>query len=110
MGPFREIQYPNFVQSPIRLGPKDGGSKTRLIFNLSHDFPREGLKNARNSINFFTPKELCSVKYNNMDHVIQTLLELRKQFLEGRWNEILVEYGDLESDLDVMEASNTVLL
>ena len=39
-GPFKEISYHNFVQSPIGLVPK-AGNKTRLIFHLSYDFKME---------------------------------------------------------------------
>ena len=39
VGPFKEIPYSiNYIQSPIRLVPKDGGKKTRLIFHLSYKF------------------------------------------------------------------------
>ena len=36
-GPFDEIPYKNFIQSPIGLVPK-AGNKTRLIFHLSYEF------------------------------------------------------------------------
>ena len=35
-GPFREIPFDNFIQSPIGLVPKDN-DQTRLIFHLSYD-------------------------------------------------------------------------
>ena len=65
-GPFEEgqIPYTNFVQSPIGLVPKAGG-KTRLIFHLSYKF-----KNGNLSVNDGTPDHLCSVKYNDIDHVV----------------------------------------
>ena len=66
-GPFEEICFDTFVQSPIGLVPKDGGKKTRFIFHLSYDFPVSGF----GSINSFIPKELCSVKYNDLDTAIQ---------------------------------------
>ena len=37
-GPFNEIPFKNFIQSPIGLVPKKGKSKTRLTFHLSYDF------------------------------------------------------------------------
>ena len=39
-GPFDEIPYENYIQSPIGLVPKDGldSGKTQLIFHLSYDF------------------------------------------------------------------------
>ena len=36
-GPFNEIPFCNFVQSPVGLVPKANG-QTRLIFHLSYDF------------------------------------------------------------------------
>ena len=67
-GPFEEIPFDTFVQSPIGLVPKDGGKKTHLIFHLSYDFTGSG---GFGSINSFIPKELCSVKYNDLDSAIQ---------------------------------------
>ena len=60
-GPFEEIPYQNFIQSPIGLVPKAGG-KTRLIFHLSYQF-----RSKNGSLNENTPKEWCSVKYNDID-------------------------------------------
>ena len=34
-GPFDQVPYQNFIQSPIGLVPKDKGTKSRLIFHLS---------------------------------------------------------------------------
>ena len=33
-GPFTEVPFDNFIQSPIGLVPKDSGRQTRLIFHL----------------------------------------------------------------------------
>ena len=60
-------------QSPIGLVPK-AGNKMRLIFHLLYDFP-DGSK----SINHHTPEELCSVKYNDLDHAIKGCLKLLKK-------------------------------
>ena len=35
-GLFKEIPYKYYIQSPIGLVEKDGGSDCRLIFHLSH--------------------------------------------------------------------------
>ena len=67
-GPFTEIPFTYYVQSPIRLVPK-AGDQTRLIFHLSYKF-----KNGNESINFHTPKEKCSVHYNDVDHAINNCL------------------------------------
>ena len=55
-GPFDEIPFQNYIQSPIGLVPKTGG-KMRLIFHLSYQFgPNE------QSVNHHTPKEkFCKV-------------------------------------------------
>ena len=37
-GPFEEIPFENYIQSPIELVPKSG-NRTRLIFHLSYEFP-----------------------------------------------------------------------
>ena len=73
-GPFKfgELPFKNYVQSPIGLVPKTG-NKTRLIFHLSYQF-----KNGNPSINQCTPKELSSVKYNDLDKAIKDCLELIK--------------------------------
>ena len=69
-GPYHEIPYPNYIQSPIGLVPKSGG-KTRLIFHLSFDFPGQpgGM-----SLNYHTPKSICTVKYNDLDIAVLSCL------------------------------------
>ena len=68
-GPFREIPFKIYIQSPIGLVPKDGGKKTRLIFHLSH--PRgEGL-----SVNENTPEELSRVKYPDFDEAVRLCIK-----------------------------------
>ena len=76
-GPFNEIPFKNYVQSPIGLVPKDGGLKTRLIFHLSHKF-----KNGNESINFWTPTEKCKVKYFDLDDAVANALHLKSQGAE----------------------------
>ena len=39
-GPYEQPPFKDFIQSPVGLVPKDGGSDTRLIFHLS--YPRSG--------------------------------------------------------------------
>ena len=65
-GPFDEIPFDEYIQSPIGLVPK-AGNKTHLIFHLSYDFKDSGNR----SVNTCTPKELYSVKYNDIDCAIQ---------------------------------------
>ena len=65
-GPLDKIPFKNFIQSLIGLVMKQNGDK-RLIFHLS---------NARKtSLNAYTLKELCSVKYRDLDHAIRLCLQ-----------------------------------
>ena len=64
----------NYVQSPIGLVPKAGG-KTQLIFHLSYDFGTEA-EIEKKSINFHMPKNLCTVKYNDLDCTVKQCLQL----------------------------------
>ena len=73
-GPFEEVPFDNFMQSPIGLVPK-AENKTRQIFHLSYNF-----KNGNKSLNFHTPKEKYSVKYRDLDHAIKTALKIKKKF------------------------------
>ena len=67
-GPFEEIPYKYYIQSPIGLVPKDGGKKTRLIFHLS--YPKSG-----ESVNSGIPKGLCTVKYCDLMRLLNYVLE-----------------------------------
>ena len=69
-GPFREIPFTNFTQSPIGLVPKDGGSDVRLIFHLSY------LKGGTTSVNANTPHEECWVTYTDFDEAIRLCMAL----------------------------------
>ena len=64
-GPFEEIPFDNYIQSPIGLVPKDGGKDTRLIFYLS--YPR----GTGTSVNANTPEDICSVNYPDFNDAIQ---------------------------------------
>ena len=71
-GPFEEVPFEHYIQSPIGLVPKDNGKDTRLIFHLS--YPRgRGI-----SVNANTPKELCKVKYPDFNKAIQLCLRQGK--------------------------------
>ena len=85
MPPFRN----SYVQSPIGLVPKDN-TKTRMIFHLSYDFP-----NGNKSINYWTPADWCSVKYNDIDHAVQSSLELLRRM--GTNKIIFYSRSDLSS-------------
>ena len=71
-GPYLKIPFEFFVQSPIGLVPK-AGNQSRLIFHLSYDFKGGGM-----SINHHIRQEFCSVKYRDMDHAVQTCLDILK--------------------------------
>ena len=64
-GPFTEIPFHNYIQSPIGLVPKDNGKDVRLIFYLSHP------KGLGTSVNDGTPDEECSVTYPDFDDAVQ---------------------------------------
>lgn len=77
VGPFDRVQFSDFIQSPIGLVPKaENSGKTRLIFHLSYDF---GEEEQSFSLNFHTPDELCSVKYNDLDTLVKICLETEKE-------------------------------
>ena len=75
-GPFDEIPYEFFIQSPIGLVPK-AGDQMRLIFHLSYDF---GKLECEKSVNYHTPDELCSIRYNDLDHAITNSLHILEEF------------------------------
>ena len=66
-GPFSKPPFKNFIQSPIRLVPK-ANNQTRLIFHLSYNF-----KNGNPSLNALTPKEICTVKYEDLDVAVENV-------------------------------------
>ena len=70
-GPFEEIPFDNYIQSPIGLVPKDKGLKTRIIFHLSH--PRNSEKGV--SINGSTPENLTSVTYPKFDEAVELCIQ-----------------------------------
>ena len=68
-GPFEEIPFKNYIQSPIGLVPKDNRAKTRLIFHLSYP------KDRSTSINANTPRDICRVKYCEFDQAVLRCIE-----------------------------------
>ena len=71
-GPFNKVPVENYIQSPIGLVPKSGG-KTRLIFHLSYKFV-DGIEDV--SLNQGTPRDKCSVKYQDIDAAVECCLHL----------------------------------
>ena len=82
-GPFEEIPFEDYIQSPIRLIPKSGSDQTRLIFHLSYNFTCDGKK----SLNHHTPAEKCSVKYRDIDYAVQNYLDLLEEVLQAEESE-----------------------
>ena len=82
-GPFEEILYKNFIQSPIGLVPKAGGDQTRLNFHLSYNFKTDGL----GSLNSYTPRDKCSVKYRDLDYAVGTYIDLCHEILGEQYSE-----------------------
>ena len=74
-GPYEQIPFENYIQSPIGLVPKVGG-KTRLIFHLSYEFGRKNGEEKLSSVNGSTPRAICLVRYNDLDHAIEGCLRV----------------------------------
>ena len=69
-GPFKKPPFEHFIQSPIGLVPKDNGTKTRLIFHLSH------LRSGKyRSVNAGIPQSKCTVKYPDFQDAIKLCLQ-----------------------------------
>ena len=49
-GPYEQVPYEFFIQSPIGLVPKDQGRKTRLIFHLPYPRCNQTSRQCRNTI------------------------------------------------------------
>ena len=99
-GPFEQIPYANYIQSPIGLVPKAGG-KTRLIFHLSYDFGEQN-----RSLNYYTPDEICKVKYRDLDYAVKTCLKLMKQYVETHEDHPVIFYSktDMQSAFRLVPA------
>lgn len=84
-GPWKEIPYKtNYIQSPITLVPKGPeGKDTRLVFNLSYEFEL-------GSVNQGTPKQRCSVKYEDLDAALKMILDLDR-------GERVIYFGKLDA-------------
>ena len=96
------IPFSNFIQSPIGLVPKAGSEQTRLIFHLSYDFKdKNNPKNSLGSVNHYTPKEKCSVKYRDLEFAVRTYLQLYEEMNDnkGDTDSIHRTYSDSHKDL-----------
>ena len=84
-GPYNleDLPFENLIQSPIGLVPK-ADNKMRLIFHLSYDF-EGGIDIDKKSLNFHTPKDMCSVKYKDLDHAIANCLKLLQNDSQIIW-------------------------
>ena len=93
-GPFEEIPFEYYIQSPIGLVPK-AGNQTRLIFHLSFDFGEEP------SVNACTPEEDCSVKYRDLDYAVKKMLQILKLITDGH---VVIWFGktDLKSAFRIL--------
>ena len=72
-GPYKDIPFEYYIQSPIGLVPKDGGRETRLIFHLSYPRNKE-----KTSVNSNIPAEKCSVKYPDFSEAIRLCMSAGK--------------------------------
>ena len=72
--PFETPPFKYFIQSPIGLVPKDGGTDTRLIFHLS--YPKTVAGNGKStSVNTNIPEKFCKVKYPDFEEAIKLCQE-----------------------------------
>ena len=101
-GPYKQVPFDNFIQSPIGLVPKAGGFQTRLIFHLSYEFP-----NGEKSVNACTPKELCSVTYNDINYAVWNFLVIRETSNEDDKDGgmVFLSKGDIKSAFRVLPLS-----
>ena len=68
VGPFEEIPFDTYIQSPVGLVTKQNGD-LRMVFHLSYDFEDN------KSINHYTPRDLCCVKYKDLDDAVRNCLQ-----------------------------------
>ena len=64
-GPYENIPFDNYIQSPVGLVLKQNND-TRLIFHL--------LRPRNSSLNYYTPKGLCTVKYRDLEDAVRLCL------------------------------------
>ena len=93
-GPFEQIPFENYIQSPIGLVPKDGGKKTRLIFHLSYprkpnekdliDDKGEPIEWIEKSVNGNTPTSMTSVKYPDFYDAVKLCIKAGKGCYLGK--------------------------
>ena len=88
-GPFDRIPFRNYIKSLIGLVPK-ANNQTRLIFHLSYDF---GEREGKCSVNYHTPREECSVHYEDLDCMACTCLKV-KELKMGNLSLFWMEDGD----------------
>ena len=89
--------------------PKDDGKKTRLIFHLSYDFPRDAKESEkRNSVNYCMPDEIYSVKYKDLDYAVKASLKLKEQ-LQDRIFDGLLRLDEEEEHLTIFYSKMDVV-
>ena len=85
-GPYENVPYENFIQSPIGLVPKDQGKKTHLIFHLL--YPRCN----DTSVNAGIPKEFCTVRYLEFTDAFKMCLNLCSEQIFCRKSDISMAF------------------
>ena len=93
-GPYLDIPFKYFMQSPVGLVPKAGG-QTRMIFHLSYQFGDKG------SFNDHIPDHLCTVTYRDLDYAVRTCLEWQETHMDGS-SIIYMGKGDVRSAFRVV--------
>ena len=74
-GPFEQIPFENYIQSPIGLVSKDHGTDTRLIFHLSYPRNKFHEDGTPMSVNANIPEQLTRVKYPDFSEAIELCLK-----------------------------------
>ena len=71
-GPFAQIPFSTYIQSPIGLVLKDNGTDWRLIFHQSYPCGKG------TSVNANTPEHMCKVQYPDFNEAIQLCIQTGK--------------------------------
>ena len=77
-GPYKKIPFNNIIQSPVGLTPK-GERDVWLIFHLSYPWGKNKI-----SVNAYTPKELCFMKYKDFNRAVRLCLAAGKGFYAAK--------------------------
>ena len=78
-GPFVQLPFQQYVQSPLGLVPKSGGTKMRLIFHLSYDFGPLEKERSIGLTEVSSQRGVFSFRKNDCSNAFRLVLTLVKQ-------------------------------